>query len=354
MRTNAEDILVDLVLLKSTSEDSMMPIVEFVSDRLARLGLKPVLLGKKEQPAIIARHRKGGVMLSGHLDTVPRGDGWSHEDGEIVDGFLYGRGSCDMKGGCSAMLLAAEDLVAANVPFSLCFTTDEETTMNGADAVARNPVAKDAVAIVVTEPTGFDIVVREKGLLQFMIRTRGVAAHASMPQLGDNAITKMTRLLSGLEGLQKVPKDPLDQMTLCVNTIKGGTRINVIPSDCETEVDVRYPPSMNTKSVLKVVREKIGTKGYELKILHELDPVDTDPKSKAVLGLRNAVGAKARVISVPYATEMVMFKRSNPRAMVCGPGDPKGCHIADEKIEMSLVRKAADLYVEYCSSMSVK
>jgi acetylornithine deacetylase/succinyl-diaminopimelate desuccinylase-like protein len=354
LRTNAEDILVDMVLLKSTSEDSMKPIVDYVSERLRRIGLEPRLLGDKQHPAIVARNRRGGVMLSGHLDTVPRGDGWSHEDGELVGGVVYGRGACDMKAGCAAMIMAAEDLVAANIPFSLCFTTDEETTMDGAAAVAKNPIAAGASAIVIAEATGFDIVVKEKGLLHFALRTEGVSAHASMPQLGDNAISRMTRLLSRLEDLQRIPKDPLNQMTLCVNTIRGGTRINVIPSECEAEIDVRYPPSMNTRSVLKMVRGRIGTRDYELKILHELDPVETNPRSRAVTELKKAVGPRARVTSVPYATEMVMFKRSNPNVMVCGPGDPKGCHVADERIEVDQVMMATELFIEYCSSMSLK
>ena len=352
MKEKAKEVLTDLVLLKSTSEDDSRPIVDYVTARLKKLGLKPKYYGSKEHPAIIAPFRKGGVALSGHLDTVPHGTGWMHEDGEFEDWRLYGRGACDMKGGCTAMLLAAEEMVAANVPFVLCFTTDEETTMIGAGAAAKDLGLRKAPAIVVTEPTGFEIVIKEKGLLHFAIRTNGVSAHASMPHLGDNAITKMTDLLAKTKDLQRIPKNPTDVMTMSVDTIKGGTRINVIPDECEVEVDVRYPPNMNTKSVLKLLRDRMGRDGYEIKVLHELDPVGTDARSPAVKALRNVIGPKAKVTAVPYATEMVMFKDANKVLMVCGPGESEICHCNDEWDDIREIAKAVDIYSEYCARMA--
>lgn len=340
------------MLLKSTSDDDMRPIVDFVSHRLEAMGLKPRYYGDKKYPAIVTQFRKGGVALSGHLDTVPHGTGWKFEEGQAAGDKVYGRGTCDMKGGCTAMLLAAEDLVAANVPFSLCFTTDEETTMIGAGAAAKSPALTTAPCIVVTEPTEFDIVVHEKGLLHFSLSTKGVAAHASMPELGDNAIVKMVKLLEKLGDLQRIPKNSTEEMTLCVDTIKGGTRINVIPDLCEVEIDVRYPPDMNTKKVLKKVTDRIGTNGYDLKILHELDPVGTDPKSLPVKTMRECVGPKAKVTSVPYATEMVMFRDACKYLMVCGPGGNDICHCNDEYIEVPQIVRAAELYMEFCSRMS--
>lgn len=352
MSEKVKEVLTDLVLLRSTSEDDSKPIVGYVSDRLSRLGLKPKYFGAKDRPAIVAVNGAGGVVLSGHLDTVPHGEGWQYEDGDVKAGRLYGRGACDMKGGCTAMLLAAENLVAANVPFTLCFTTDEETTMIGAGAAAEDPAFSKAPAILVTEPTAFDIVVKEKGLLQFSVSTEGVSAHASMPELGENAIHRMVALLAKLEDLQRIPKNPNSEMSLCVDTIKGGTRINVIPGECTAEIDVRYPPDMNTDSVLETVRKRIGREGYALKVLHELAPVETDSGLHAVKALKEIVGPKAAITSVPYATEMVMFRKANKALMVCGPGDPRICHCDDEWVDVTEVAKAVDIYVEYCSRMT--
>jgi len=340
------------VLIRSTSEDPVDAVLNYVTGRLKKLGLQPRLRGTKERPAIIAQFGHKGVALAGHLDTVPHGDGWKHEQGEVSSGWLFGRGSCDMKGGCTAMLLAAEKLVSANVPFALCFTTDEETTMNGAADSSKDPAMRSAPAILITEPSDFDIVVKEKGLLHFMLSTKGKAAHASMPALGDNAIAKMVSILSKLEDLQTIPSDPVTRMTLSVDTIRGGTRINVIPADCSAEVDVRYPLPLDPQGVIKLVSDRIGTGGYDLKILHQLDPVETDPASRPVTTLADVLVGKSKLTAVPYATEMVMFKRDNPRVMVCGPGEAAGCHIVDEKISLKEVEKGVAVFTEYCSRMS--
>ena len=84
-------------------------------------------------------------------------------------------------------------------------------------------------------------------------------------------------------------------------------------------------------------------------VVNLLDPVETDPAVPPVKALKDVVGAGAHVTSVPYATEMVMLKPSNPVVMVCGPGDPQGCHIVDEKIELAQVVKAVEIYSEFCS-----
>lgn len=348
----AAETLGELVMLKSTAEDDIAPIVDYVSDRLKRIGLEPRYHNKEGRPAIIAQHGKAGVLLSGHLDTVPHGTNWKREDGETVDGKMYGRGACDMKGGCAAVLLAAEELAAADVPFSVCFTTDEETGMKGAEAAAKDEAVRTASAILVAEPSGFNIVVREKGLLQFSLKTSGVSAHASMPNLGVNAITKMITMLSKLDDLMKVPRDPLSGLTMCVDMIRGGTQINVIPSECVAEIDSRYPADMTSESVLELVRKRIGRIGYELSILYQLDPVETDPDLPAVKIMEEIVGGGARTIAVPYATEMVMFKGYGNPTLVCGPGDPKVCHANDEHIHVSEVARAVDIYVKYCTKMA--
>ncbi len=352
MVSNAEKVLTDLVLMRSQETDPMGPIVDYVTGFMERLGMEVRRYGTEKNPALVGEFRKGGVILSGHLDTVPIGTGWTREQAEVVDGVMYGRGTNDMKGGCASMLLAAERLVPASVPFALCFTTDEESSMDGAKDAARDPAFLAAPAVVVTEATEFDIVVREKGLVQFAITTRGKAAHASMPHLGDNAITRMVSLLSALGDLKTPPADPLEQMTLCVDTISGGSAMNVIPDECVAEVDVRYPPHMSTQAVLDLVRSRIGGDGYEVKVLHELDPVGTDPDIEAVRVMKEVVGPGAKVLAVPYATEMVMFKGVNKKLMVCGPGDSAGCHIPDEMVRVADVEKAGVILAEYCKRMA--
>lgn len=352
LRAKAEDLLRRLVLLKSSEQDDVLPMIELVSEYLSGLGLEPGLHGDSRKPSVFARHGDGGVVLSGHLDTVPLGEGWTKQQGEVIDGTMYGRGAADMKGGCAAILLAAERLAEEDTPFAVCLTLDEEITMNGALAIARANLLRDAPAVLVAEPTDFDIVVREKGLIQFAIKTAGKSAHASMPVLGDNAIARMTALLHRISDLQKLPENPFEELTLCVNKISGGTQVNVIPDSCEAEADARFPPSMTGEDVLDIVRERLGSLEYELRTLHLLEPVETDPDLPAVRTLHEVVGAEAQILGVPYATEMVMFKRDNSTLMVCGPGEPTQAHVTDERIEVDQVVKAAGVYQDYCRRMT--
>lgn len=353
MAAEGEELLRRLVLLKSSEDEDALPIVDFVSDYLKGLELEPTLHGDRDKPAMFARYKEKGVVMSGHLDTVPLGAGWTRDQGEVMDGIMYGRGAADMKGGCAAILLAAKELVDEGTPFAICLTLDEEITMNGAAAVADAGLLRDAPAVLVAEPTAFDIVVREKGLIQFSIKTSGKSAHASMPMLGDNAITKMTVLLHSISDLEKVPADQLNELTLCVNTICGGTRMNVIPDSCEARADARFPPDMTGDDVLNLVRERFGDAEYALETKHLLEPVETDPTIPAVRVLKDVVGEEAEVLGVPYATEMVMFKRDNKTLMVCGPGEPTQAHVTDEHIEIGQVAAAAEIYKEYCRRMCV-
>lgn len=352
LRTRAEGLLKELILLRSAKEDDAGPMVDRVTGILDGLGLVHKLYGTEDKPAIFARSGRGGVVLSGHLDTVPIGNGWSRGQGEVVGGRMFGRGAADMKAGCAAILLAAEELAGTDVPFSVCLTLDEEISMDGAQAVAHAHELGDAPAVVVAEPSDFNIVVREKGLIQFAVRTTGRSAHASMPQLGDNAITKMLSMLRGLEELQKTPENPIEELTVCIDTIHGGTQVNVIPDSCEVEIDSRFPPDMTGDDVIGMVKEKLGGAEYEVEVLHMLEPVETDPSLPAVGTLREIVGGDSSVISVPYATEMVMFKHDNSKLMVCGPGEPTQAHVADESVEVDQVVRAVGVYTEYCRRMA--
>ncbi len=352
LRTKAEGLLRELILLRSAKGDDARPIVDRVTGILDGLGLGHKLHGPKDKPAIFARSGRGGVMLSGHLDTVPIGNGWSREQGEVVGGRMFGRGAADMKAGCAAILLAAEELAGTDVPFSVCLTLDEEISMDGAQAVAHAHELGDAPAVVVAEPSDFNIVVREKGLIQFAVRTTGRSAHASMPHLGDNAITKMLSMLRGLEELQEIPQNPVEELTISIDTIRGGTQVNVIPDSCEVEMDSRFPPGMTGDDVIGMVKEALGGAAYEVEVLHLLEPVETDPSLPAVRTLREVVGGGSSVLGVPYATEMVMFKHDNSNLMVCGPGEPTQAHVVDESVEVDQVVRAVGVYTEYCRRMA--
>ncbi len=222
MRKFIEENLRNMVQIDSESEGDMDEIIEYTSQLLDEINVScEVIRGEDFKPVIIASHGEKGVCFSGHLDTVPVGDGWEHEQGEIVDDKMYGRGTLDMKGPCVSAIAAAQKLVEKDIPFSIIFTTDEEVTMNGAQNVADKPEVTEAPAVVVCEPTEMQVVNQEKGVYQFEITTEGKNAHASMPEKGDNAIVNMLPILKNLSRKNNSPAGD-DKLSCCVDVVEGG------------------------------------------------------------------------------------------------------------------------------------
>ncbi|MFW6038757.1 MAG: M20 family metallopeptidase [Candidatus Saliniplasma sp.] len=337
-----------MIDIDSESKGDMVEIIEFTTSLLDDIGLKcRVLKGDEFNLVIIASHGKGGICFSGHLDTVPLGDGWKHEQGEIEDGKIYGRGSLDMKGPCVAVIAAAKKLIEKDVPFSLIFTTDEEVSMNGALEAASEPEITEAPAVVVAEPTAKLVVTQEKGVYQFEIVTKGKNAHASMPEKGDNAIMKMVPIIKNLASKGKSPATK-DEMTCSVNVIKAGSATNVIPKRCKAEVDVRFPPSFSRAELEDHLFGDI-TEEYELNVIQYLDAVKTDEDMDCVKKMLQI--ADTELWSVPYGTEMVRFNEYNKNTFIFGPGEVSSAHQPDEFIDLSHLYEIVDIYVEYAEAM---
>ncbi len=345
-----DKVLADLIAIDSSPNADKKRIIEYVAKITESFGMENEIYGENE-PSLLARFGKGGVHFSGHLDTVPRGDNWKYEQGEKISGRVYGRGALDMKGGCVSMLETAKRLAAAKINFSLSFTTDEETTMNGAKLIAKTDAIKNAQAIVICEPTDFDVITFEKGVYQFKLITHGKIAHASMLELGENAIMKMNRLITTLEDLATPPKTPLNEISLNVSKIAGGEKINVVPAKCVLEVDVRFPPAYSFKDVKALIEKKLSTANltYEWETMHKLPPVKVDPDQEVIKKMVRI--SKGKIRGALYATEMVRFFPINKKVMVCGPGDPKRAHTIDEYIELKDLYKAADIYERYAVEM---
>src|SRR5438105_11319691 len=189
--------LTEFVGIPSTPDVDMRAILRAATASIEELGLKPT--SHADVKAVTASSGSGGILFNGHLDTVPIASGWTRELGSWAGGFLYGRGTADMKAGCVAGLAAARALLDAGIPVSLVFTTDEETTTKGAVTLAPTDLANDPAAVVVAEPTRLRVVASEKGVLWYRASTSGRSAHGSLPHLGDNAVYRTMRFPARIE-----------------------------------------------------------------------------------------------------------------------------------------------------------
>lgn len=217
------------------------------------------------RPQLAARLRGAGgsrsLLLNGHIDAVSAEpvDQWtSHPHRpEVRDGLLYGRGSCDMKGGIAGMLFAVETLrrlgvrLAGDVVF--CTDTDEESSGAGAYACVARGVRADAG--LCAEPTSFDAWVACRGGVNPVVRALGRTGHAEMhhPHWREggpvNAIEKMSVVLDTIRALRADWASRPDHRhpylhapDILPTVIKGGEWMVTYPSSCEATLSVQYLP----------------------------------------------------------------------------------------------------------------
>jgi succinyl-diaminopimelate desuccinylase len=185
-------------------------IGDYLSKELIKLGVSVESVeAKKGRPNVIS-HVKGktddvGLILVGHIDTVPVGEGageaWEVDpfDGDSRDGFIHGLGSSDMKGGIASILLALKAIVSLKVKLkkglTIIFCVDEEGgSIDGMKYIGERKLIKGALAIE-AEPTDMCVQGWFKGRTWYEIEVRGKAAHSSSPAKGINAIHHMVEII---------------------------------------------------------------------------------------------------------------------------------------------------------------
>ena len=343
MRDNLVDTLLELMEIGSDNQSNKGSIIDYAVQRLKELGLQASITGPEDTPALWASFGEGGIILSGHLDTVPVGEGWSRGQGEIQGDRIFGRGTSDMKGAVAANLDAAETLVRKGIPFSIFLTTDEEEGMIGALELSDLDVLKKARGILIGEPTGMKIVAREKGVYRFRITTKGRAGHSSQPWLGENAIMKMHRIISRLGDMLESPEEFTEERTASVTTMDGGTKNNVIPESCRAEIDIRFPPWESVELVRTSIEERLADQDYKIETIAELDSFEA-PESSSLI--REAIDLlDTEMYSAAFATEASRFSVHNQEIVICGPGKPGTCHIVDEWVSKVDLKRYRDFVI---------
>ncbi len=192
------------------------------------------------------------LLFSGHIDTVPAGDDslWTCPPFMATerDGRLYGRGSCDMKGGIAAMLHAVECVKQSGLQLDgevlIALDIDEEYTNKGMNALLSSGIK--ASFCIVGEPTAMEICAEHKGVAGFWVTFYGKQAHASTPEAGINPIRYAAKLVQACEAYQR---DVLDKTvtslgtgSMTVTMIQAGKELNCIPDRCDVRIDRRYLP----------------------------------------------------------------------------------------------------------------
>jgi succinyl-diaminopimelate desuccinylase len=299
------------------------------------------------------------ICFTGHIDIVPLGSApWSRDPfaGETDGDRLYGRGSTDMKSGIAAFVIAAIELahdLARGPGLLLVITAGEEIGCEGAKYLADHKLLERAGAIVVAEPTGNYPYVGHKGLAWFEVETRGVTAHGSMPELGENAIVKMARVIDDLGGF-RFPVEShavMGKPTLNVGTIRGGLNTNSVPDRAAITVDTRTVPGIDHVQLCESLQALLAPRGARVRRVVDTPSLYTEPANEWVQEVFEActpyLDAPPTPKTITFSTDGADLKRGfggAVPAVILGPGEPSLAHQTDEWCSMSRIEQSTELF----------
>ncbi|MBK8971884.1 MAG: acetylornithine deacetylase [Hahellaceae bacterium] len=319
--------------------------------------------------ARIGPERPGGLVLSGHTDTVPfDAKRWSSDPFAVSerDGRWYGLGICDMKAFFALALQAAEPFLAQlNRPLTLVATADEESSMAGIRAMTGS-LASLGQFVLIGEPTGMQPIYAHKGILMEELLIEGQSGHSSEPALGRNAIDAMSDALLIMrrvrEGWQtryhrsdfKVPS-----ATLNFGCIHGGDNPNRICPSCRLHFDVRMMPGMTLGSVreeleaaLQPVMNQHGVSFALTSLFKGVAPFAGRSDTDFVRRLEHLSGRSAGTVA--FATEAPFFSEAGLQTLVLGPGDIAQAHQPDEYLALDRIQPCLDLFRQLISDICVE
>ena len=326
--------LVDIESVSGNEQD----IADAVEHALRQL---PHLQVERDGDTVMARTDLGRperVVLAGHLDTVPVNDNFpSRLEGDR----LVGLGTCDMKGGCAAILRTAATLSQPNrdITFFLYECEEVEAERNGLKRLSRTrPEWFAADFAVLMEPTSAGVEGGCQGTMRVDVVARGTRAHSARSWMGDNAIHKAADVLQRLRDYE--PRRPeVDGLTfhegLNAVGIHGGVAGNVVPDEVRVSVNYRFAPDRDEAEATEFLRGFFD--GYEVVVSDVAPGARPGLDRPAAAAFVEAIGAAPR----PKLgwTDVARFTEMGVPAVNYGPGSPMLAHKQDEYVEIAELRE---------------
>lgn len=366
-------------------------ICSFLAERLGKAGFAVEMIRAEGTPGdsikyprwnLVAQHQGGApgdcVHFNSHHDVVEVGHGWTRDpfggalEGGSLDGRIYGRGACDMKGGLAASIIAAEAFIALYPDHAgaveISATADEESGGFGGVAylAEQGYFSPERVQhVIIPEPLNKDrICLGHRGVWWAEIETKGRIAHGSMPFLGDSAIRHMSAVLAEIEehlypllatkhtDMPVVP-DAAKQSTLNINSIHGGEAeqdadYTGLPAPCVADrcriiIDRRFlieEDITEVKAEVARMLERIKAERpdfeYDIRDLHEVAPTMTEKDAPIVASTARAIervlGARPEFVVSPGTYDQKHIDRIGrlKNCIAYGPGILDLAHQPDE------------------------
>lgn len=367
-------------------------ITEYIREYLSRYGIESTTFeasqGRIGLIASIGSKTGPELILCGHADTVPIGnpEHWSTNplSGDVVDGYIYGRGASDMKAGLGGLIYTLVHIKHLNIELpgklTLVVIPDEETgSKHGAQYLLDNEIIKGSAALI-AEPTGRKHPgIGQKGSAGFKLKVNGIPAHSALsPLAGRSAIldaykaiiavkdlvSKEVPFPKELEKLVKQSKEYLietgnpelaDIITLVsfnAGKISGGTASNVVPDFCNVDFDLRTPHGITRDELLENIERKLNELGIDYEMMKKEFKADanyTSEDSKIIKtlysGIEKIIGESPKGIIQYAASDSRFFRKHGIPSVQYGPGEVKTIHGIDERVKVKNVVECTKVYI---------
>ena len=317
---------------------------------------------------------KKSILLESHMDVVQvhDADQWQVPpfSGEIIDGFLWGRGSTDMKSGLAASVFApvvakSQGSLEGKTVYVTCCIFEEDCDGEGLKHLMEQTGIRPDFAVI-CEPSGNQISTGHNGKAQVIIKTHGVSAHGSAPEKGVNAVYEMAEIIQRVEQTNLNLK-PINgrKGTLVLSRISStGVSLNAVPSECEIYLDRRMVIGEDEDSLKAEMAAIIDDKDAEWKIdtvhrtswtgeaityhpLHIGWEIERGhPLAQALFQAYGDVFGQApeKTVYWDFSTDAVALISRNVPCIGFGPGESKLAHMRDERCAVDQIVKACAVY----------
>jgi len=339
---------------------------ETIMKCMKEIGAEVEIISKDEKrPNYIGKIGSGNpsVAIISHTDVVPPGEGWTQHPFQPYekDGKIYGRGALDNKGSLAASWAGIKALLKSGLKFKgtiyFCAVSDEEMGSEyGAEYIVEKGFKPD-YAIVPDSGSIDKAIIGEMGAVWFDLESYGKQSHGSTPELGINAIIKLSKLISNFEKFDfNLKYDPrFTPPTVSVGMISGGNAPNIVASRCKATLDIRYPVGITEEMIMKRMSDEIQLlKAKDKDVDIRLGEVSTrhyphivEQKSKLIDSFKNIAQEMGIPLKFETSTGITVAKIFNLKGVPTiahSPDSDMTWHMSDEYVRIENLEKCAVLW----------
>lgn len=325
---NSKEILRDLIKFNAINDKDNDGIINYIEKYLNQFGF---ITEYKSSCLIMSNSDECNIGFLGHTDTVSYSKNWSYNPFELNEsnGKLYGLGTSDMKGSIAAILSAVSQIDFNKKGIKLFFTYDEEIGFSGINELINKNI-KFPKYMIIGEPTNNKIINASKGLLELKISFKGISSHSSTPEEGINAIEKCVDFINRLKAYYNEIKEETigsKYATMNIGVINGGRNMNIVPDNCEVQIDFRTISKDQNEKIIKKVNKLINNEAT-FEIINNIDTY---------------INNNEKINMSDYITEASFIKSENKYILGVGPNN---AHKKDEFITSESLNKLEEQYIE--------